>query len=74
MVDYILDVKGLLCPEPQLQLARQLKEMQPGETLEFLATDESSPRETEILLKARGHEYISSTIDPDGVYHILIRK
>lgn len=73
-VDYVLDCKGKLCPWPQAKIVKKMKEMQPGETLEVLATDESSPKETEILLNRRGEEYLSSTQDKDGVYHIFVRK
>jgi len=71
--DVTLDCFGLLCPMPIIKTAEKIKELQPGQVLEVLATDEGIKSDMPAWCKATGQEYLG-TEEADGEYRSYIRK
>lgn len=68
-----VDARGQSCPGPLVSLARALKEAQPGDLLELLATDPGSRSDVPSWASISGNELLESAEDDDG-YRYLIRK
>ena len=68
-----LDLKGLACPLPIAKTAVAMRELQPGDLLEALATDPGSMPDFNAWAKTTGNELVEQTQD-DGVFRFLIRK
>jgi tRNA 2-thiouridine synthesizing protein A len=68
-----LDLKGLSCPLPIVKTAQAIKELEPGDIIEALATDPGSVPDFAAWTRSTGHELIEQT-EEGGVYRFLIRK
>jgi len=68
-----LDLKGLACPLPIAKTAVAMRELQPGDLLEALATDPGSVPDFNAWAKTTGNELVEQT-EEDGVFRFLIRK
>ncbi len=68
-----VDARGQSCPGPLVSLARALKQAQPGDTYELLATDPGSKSDVPSWATISGNGLIESS-ESDGVYRYLIRK
>jgi len=71
---YSLDERGEVCPVPDVDTRRKLKEMKPGETLEVLVDYALSKERIPTGIKDVGGEVI--TIEEIGAseWRILIKK
>jgi tRNA 2-thiouridine synthesizing protein A len=68
-----VDARGLSCPLPIVRTAIAIKELQPGELIEVLATDPGSTKDFTAWSKTTGHELVESSVD-DGVYRFVLRR
>jgi tRNA 2-thiouridine synthesizing protein A len=68
-----LDLKGLSCPLPIVKTAKALKELQPGELIEVLATDPGSVPDFTAWSKSTGNELVEQTVEGD-VYRFVVKK
>jgi tRNA 2-thiouridine synthesizing protein A len=68
-----LDLKGLSCPIPIVKTAKAVKELQPGELIEALATDPGSVADFAAWSRSTGNELVEQG-EQDGVYRFVIRK
>ena len=68
-----LDLKGLSCPMPIAKTAQAIRDLQPGDLLETLATDPGSVPDFNAWSTTTGHELVEQTED-GGVYRFVIRK
>jgi tRNA 2-thiouridine synthesizing protein A len=68
-----LDLKGLSCPLPIVKTAQAIKELEPGDLIEALATDPGSVADFAAWCKSTQNELIESD-EADGVYRFVIRK
>lgn len=68
-----LDLKGLSCPIPIVKTAKAVKELQPGELIEALATDPGSVADFAAWSRSTGNELVEQS-EQDGVYRFVIRK
>ncbi|SDU01634.1 sulfurtransferase TusA [Halopseudomonas salegens] len=73
MTDQQLDTRGLLCPEPVMLLHNAVRDIQPGERLQVLATDPSTQRDIPRFCQFLGHQLLSQS-EVDGEFHYLIEK
>ncbi|MDH3914185.1 MAG: sulfurtransferase TusA family protein [Rhodospirillales bacterium] len=69
----ILNIKGVNCPMPVMWARTQLDSLEPGQTLEILATDPSALSNFQSFARTTGHELVEHSED-GGVIHLLIRK
>ena len=68
-----LDLTGLTCPIPIVKTAKAVKELQPGELIEALATDPGSVADFAAWSRSTGNELVEQS-EQDGVYRFVIRK
>jgi tRNA 2-thiouridine synthesizing protein A len=68
-----LDLKGYACPLPIVKTARAMKELQPGDLVEVLATDPGSVPDFEAWCRSTGNQLVAWSRE-DGVYKFLLRK
>jgi tRNA 2-thiouridine synthesizing protein A len=69
----VVDAKGLACPLPILKARRAMDGLQPGDTLEVLATDPGSMADFEAFCRSTGHELLAAESDA-GVFRFQLRK
>jgi TusA-related sulfurtransferase len=72
-VDQRLNVVGVCCPLPLIQLAKSVQRLQAGQTLEITGNDpifESSVRD---FCRANGHAVLQATAGDDHSVVLLIR-
>jgi tRNA 2-thiouridine synthesizing protein A len=72
-VDQTLDARGLNCPLPVLKTKVQLNRMQPGQTLQVLATDPHATIDFEAYCARTGHEILEIR-ETGGVIEFYIRR
>ncbi len=68
-----VDTKGLNCPLPVLRAKKAISDLNPGDTLEVLATDPAAVADFEAFSRATGHE-LSEWSEDSGVFRFLLRK
>ena len=68
-----LDFKGLSCPLPIVKTAVAIKQLQPGELVEVLATDPGSVADFTAWSQATGNPLLEHTSD-GAVYRFVIQK
>jgi len=56
----VLDVRGLLCPLPVIRAQNRIKELQPGELLDVVATDPGTLHDIPAWCRVHGHEIIGT--------------
>jgi len=71
--DATLDCFGLLCPMPIVKTAQKIKEMQVGQVLEVLSTDEGIIEDMPAWCRATGNEYLGVE-GAGGEYKVYIRR
>ena len=68
-----VDAKGQSCPGPLVSLARALKEAQPGDLLELVATDPGSRSDVPSWAEISGNELLEAE-EAGEVFRFVIRK
>ena len=68
-----LDLKGFACPLPVIKTAKAMKDLQPGELLEVLATDPGSVPDFNAWSEATGNPLVEATED-GGVYRFVLKR
>jgi len=71
--DSTLDCFGLLCPMPIVKTAARMKELEPGQVLEIVSTDEGIKEDMPAWCKATGNEFLGVEQDGD-LYKVYVRK
>jgi tRNA 2-thiouridine synthesizing protein A len=68
-----LDMKGMNGPMPLIWARNMMEIMEPGETIEVLATDPGTIRDFKVYAKSAGHELIDWS-ETRGLIKILLKK
>ena len=71
--DSTLDCFGLLCPMPIVKTATKMRELEPGQVLEIVSTDEGIKEDMPAWCKATGHEFLGVEQDGD-LFKVYVRK
>lgn len=69
----VIDARGTFCPGPLMELIAGIKQVEVGEELEVLSTDEGSANDIPEWVNKVGHELLES-YETDGVWHVVVRK
>jgi tRNA 2-thiouridine synthesizing protein A len=72
-IQYTLDARGLLCPEPVMLLHNRVRDIAAGEVLQVLATDPSTARDIPRFCEFLGHELLAQE-QVGEEYHYTLRK
>tara|TARA_B100001013_G_scaffold341593_1_gene266310 strand:+ start:212 stop:460 length:249 start_codon:yes stop_codon:yes gene_type:complete len=62
-VDQTLDQKGLLCPMPIINTAKEISKLSTGQILEVIATDPGAPMDFEGWAHTTGNILINSIVE-----------
>jgi len=68
-----LDCKGLSCPLPIAYTAKAVRELEPGQVIEVLATDPGSVPDFNAWSKSTGNPLLESSQE-GGVFRFLIKR
>lgn len=71
--EYELDVKGYVCPHPQMYTKKALQKLSSGDTLNLIFDNPSSGESIMAMVESEGNE-IFERQDGDGSYLWKIRK
>lgn len=72
-VDRTIDARGQMCPMPVLMLAREIKQLQPGDILAISATDQGAKKDIPAWAEKTGNTLLSFT-EEGGVLTFYLRK
>jgi len=73
-IDETLDCSGMLCPMPVVKTNKALKQLEVGQTLEMLSTDQGSIPDMEAWARQTGHELLEVDDQGDSKYRFVIKK
>lgn len=71
--DIVLDAQGLYCPEPVMMIHNKIRDINPGQTLQVIATDPSTERDIPKFCVFLDHELLAQE-ESEGIFTYLIRK
>lgn len=69
----LIDARGTFCPGPLMELIAGIKQVEVGDELEVLSTDEGSAKDIPEWINKVGHTVVES-FETDGVWHVIVRK
>ncbi len=72
-VDKTVDARGTSCPGPLLAAKKAIGEIQPGQIMEVLSSDEGTKRDIPKWCTKKGYEYLG-TIEESGYFKIYMKK
>lgn len=72
-VDRTIDARGQMCPMPILMLAREIKQLQPGQVVAISATDQGAKKDIPAWSEKTGNALLNFT-EENGVLTFYIRK
>ncbi len=64
---YLLDVKGYVCPHPQLYTKKSLEKMKSGDMLDLVFDNPSSAESIISMCEAEGNEIMEKGKDANGM-------
>lgn len=72
-IDRTIDARGQMCPMPVLMLAREIKQLQPGQILAISATDQGAKRDIPAWAEKTGNTLLDM-IEENGALTFYVRK
>lgn len=69
----IVDACNTYCPGPLMELITHMKQINVGDTIELLSTDNGTATDVPEWVNKVGHELVSSE-QVDAIWHIKVRK
>jgi tRNA 2-thiouridine synthesizing protein A len=69
-----LDLRGYVCPYPQLATLRELRNSPPGTIIEVITDNPPSCENVPSVARREGHEVLSVEEVERGVWRIVIRR
>jgi TusA-related sulfurtransferase len=73
VADAIVDARNLPCPMPILRVGEVMRDLDPGQTVELVTTDEGAHVDIPAWASDMGHS-ITETFERDGETHFVIVK
>jgi len=70
---YELDVRGLVCPYPQLLVMRSLSNLSLGDVLEVILDNPPSVRDIPPVLEERGYKVLDITRPDNSLWKIVVQ-
>ncbi len=72
-VSSVLDCTGMQCPLPVVKTAQAMKNLEPGQVLELLATDPGVEPDMKAWSSRTGNELVEVRKEGD-IFHVLLRR
>ncbi len=73
-IDKEIDTRGLNCPLPILKAKKALAELNSGQTLKVVSTDQGSLRDFQAFAKQTGNELLDQQTQGTDYVHVLRRR
>jgi TusA-related sulfurtransferase len=73
MADAVIDAKGLKCPMPIVHIAREIKILESGQTVEITSDDPAFCADVEAFCRVSGNT-LEDLCTIDGVYYAVVCK
>jgi len=73
-VDLELDCRGMLCPQPVIELAGRILEVEVGQVVAVASTDAAARHDIPAWCRMRQQEYVGEDLAEDGVPRYLVRR
>lgn len=71
---YELDVKGYVCPHPQLFTIKSMEKLQPGNVLEVVFDNPSSMETITSACSKKGYKILEKAQPSPGVFKLKLQK
>ena len=71
--DKVVDARGTACPGPLLAAKKAIGDIQTGQVMEILSSDEGTKRDVPKWAEKKGHEYLG-TVEESGYFRIFMKK
>ena len=72
--DLELDCRGQVCPQPVIELARRIGEVEVGQVVAVVADDSAARVDVAAWCRMRGQEYVGEQTAEDGTPAYLVRR
>ena len=72
-VNEVLDTSGLSCPLPVLKTKKALKQLEIGDMLKVISTDEGSKKDIAAWARMTGQELVD-TFEDEGKYVFIVKR
>ncbi|MFB6490310.1 MAG: sulfurtransferase TusA family protein [Thermoproteus sp. AZ2] len=69
----VLDLRGYVCPYPQLATLKALRQAKPGEIIEVLTDNPPSCENVPAVARREGHEVLEVSEVGPGLWKIVIK-
>jgi tRNA 2-thiouridine synthesizing protein A len=69
-----LDCRGLLCPQPIIELGRRIVDVEVGGLLAVVADDPAARYDVPAWCRMRSQEYVGEDTADDGVARYVVRR
>lgn len=73
MADITLDCRGMRCPRPIVEMAKAMRRLEVGQTLELWADDPVAKTDVPAWCQTTGHQFLGRE-DEDKYLRFLVRK
>lgn len=73
IADKVVDARGTACPGPLLAAKKAIGEIQTGQVIEILSSDEGTKKDVPKWATKKGHEYLG-TMEESGYFRIFMKK
>jgi tRNA 2-thiouridine synthesizing protein A len=70
----VLDCRDLLCPQPVIELAGRIGEVEVGQVVAVVANDSAARVDVAAWCRMRGQEYVGEQVTDDGTPAYLVRR
>lgn len=71
--DKLVDARGTACPGPLLATKKAVADIQAGQIMEVMSSDEGTVSDIPKWCKKMNYEYYGC-IDADGIYRLFLKK
>ena len=69
----VLDCRGMRCPRPIVEMAKKMKTMEPGQTLELWATDPVAKKDVPAWCQKTGNTFLGEELGQE-YFRFLVQK
>ena len=69
-----LDCRNMVCPQPVIELARRIGEVEVGQVVAVVADDASARVDVPAWCRMRSQEYVGEQATDDGTPAYLVRR
>ena len=73
-VDLELDCRGLVCPQPVIELGTRIGEVEVGGVVAVVSTDAAAAYDVPAWCRMKAQDYVGADAAPDGAPRYVVRR